>query len=72
MSLACSDLLNGLVYTWYNVSHMEIADVQQVLGKVFKKSYGDIILMVVDCKDSKRFKNLATQGLLEVITVSSF
>ena len=60
VSLACSDLLNGLVYTWYNVSHMEIADVQQVLGKVFKKSYGDIILMVVDCKDSKRFKNLAT------------
>ena len=33
LSLACSDLVMGIIYPFYNVSHMEIAGVLEVLGK---------------------------------------
>ncbi len=31
-SLAFSDIMMGLAYALYNVSHMELPDIQQVLG----------------------------------------
>ena len=33
LSLACSDLIAGIIYPFYNVSHMVIGDVLNVLGK---------------------------------------
>ena len=33
LSLACSDLITGIVYPFYNVSHMVIGDVLNALGK---------------------------------------
>ena len=33
LSLACSDLITGIIYPFYNVSHMVIGDVLNVLGK---------------------------------------
>ena len=32
VSLAFSDIMMGLAYALYNVSHMELPEVQQVLG----------------------------------------
>ena len=35
LSLACSDLVMGIIYPFYNVSHMEISNVLDVLGKFY-------------------------------------
>ena len=33
LSLACSDLMTGIIYPFYNISHMVIGDVLNTLGK---------------------------------------